>query len=85
MPAIKMAFHKGTPATAPAPMTPNPDAAKVANILNEILCIVFIFPSYSNGLEIFLPATKTQPNLIKIKLRIKIYAGLEPVFGRVDS
>jgi hypothetical protein len=32
MPAIKIDFHTGTPAIVPAPMTPRPDAAKVAKM-----------------------------------------------------
>jgi hypothetical protein len=45
---MKQAFHMGTPAIAPAPMTPRPDAANVATILKIILFKVFNLPSYSN-------------------------------------
>lgn len=51
MPAMKQAFHIGTPAIAPAPMTPRPDAANVATILKIILFKVFNLPSYSNDLS----------------------------------
>jgi hypothetical protein len=48
---MKQAFHKGTPAMAPAPMTLSPDAANVATILKIILFKVFNLPSYSNDLS----------------------------------
>jgi len=51
---MKQAFHNGTPAIAPAPMTLSPDAANVAIILKIILFKVFNLPSYSNDLSCML-------------------------------
>jgi hypothetical protein len=46
MPAMKQAFHIDTPAIAPAPITPRPDAANVATILIRILLSCFITSPY---------------------------------------
>jgi len=47
---MKQAFQTGTPATAPAPITPSPDAANVAVILLKIFFILRIIPPITYNL-----------------------------------
>ncbi|MDA0763568.1 MAG: hypothetical protein O3A39_03950 [Proteobacteria bacterium] len=53
IPAIKTALSIGTPAIVPAPITPRPDAAKVARILRSTLIkssFFILIPSYAKAL-----------------------------------